>query len=137
MKKKNLLKAVAMTMALTTIASTGLLAGCGTEVIEKIDKTKTTLKVFNYDAGFGSLWIENIKKEFEEAYKDVSLADGKKGIQVMLQLDRTADIDSLLESGNHIIFHDIKKLLTYTSLLDSNNSMSARYISSLSACSIL
>ncbi|MBE5749998.1 MAG: hypothetical protein E7346_03940 [Clostridiales bacterium] len=114
MKKKTFLKAIAMIMSLVTLASASLLAGCGTEVIEKVDETKTTLKVFNYDAGFGSSWIENIKKEFEEAYKDVSFADGKKGVQVMLQLDRAADIDQLLESGNHIIFHDIKKLLTYS-----------------------
>ena len=63
MKKKTFLKAVAMIMSLVTLASASILAGCGTEVIEKVDETKTTLKVFNYDAGFGSSWIENIKIE--------------------------------------------------------------------------
>lgn len=113
MKNKKLLKLVAMTMSLTTIASAGLFAGCGTEVLEKVDESKTTLKVFNYDAGFGSLWIDNIKKEFEEKYKDVSFAEGKKGVQVVLQKERSADIDALLKSGNHIIFHSIPKLLNY------------------------
>lgn len=49
-----------------------------------IDETKTQLYVRNYQGGFGNEWLYNGIDEFQELYKDVSLEEGKQGLQIIL-----------------------------------------------------
>lgn len=63
-------------------------AGCarkdGDAATEEIDATKTQLYVANYDGGAGHVWIENMKKAFEEECKDEIFEEGKKGVQIVI-----------------------------------------------------
>jgi len=49
----------------------------------KIDKTKTQLYISHFNGGYGNKWINQVIKEFEETYANVSFEEGKKGVQVM------------------------------------------------------
>ena len=56
---------------------------------EEDDPTVTHLKVLNYNGGFGTQWLEEVKERFEEVYKDYSFEEGKKG--VVIDIDRGKD----------------------------------------------
>lgn len=73
-------------LATTVLAS---LTGCsrGGEV-EEVDNKKTQLYVGYYYAGLGKEWIQQAKTLFEEKYADTSFEEGKKGVQVVLDLDK-------------------------------------------------
>ena len=98
MKNKWLKRSAALFCAsLTFLTGVGTLAGCNGGVItdpesEKIDPNKTQLYVFNYNSGFGSQWIENVKHAYEQLnentiYEPGVLVNGKqkKGIQVIVK----------------------------------------------------
>lgn len=78
------------TLLLGTAASIGGCAGSGSTQDangggdEKINDSKTQLEVHNFDGGYGDNWLYAVKARFEEAYKDVSFEDGKKGVQVII-----------------------------------------------------
>lgn len=92
MKIKKLVKIFAMT--LVVIMTVGSFIACGgrdsiiDDVNSSVDETKTQLYVGYYDAGFGREWILQAKDLFERENKDTVFENGKKGIQVMLDLDK-------------------------------------------------
>ena len=51
---------------------------------EKINENATQLLVGNFDGGYGDAWLKEVKKRFEEKYKDVSFEEGKTGVQVLI-----------------------------------------------------
>lgn len=54
--------------------------GCGrksTKIVE--DKTKSYIYVASHDAGYGTSYLNALKPLFEERFKDVSFAEGKRG----------------------------------------------------------
>ena len=53
-----------------------------------IDKTKTQLYISNHDAGIGRTWVESVGAAFEEAFKDYSFQDGRKGVQILYNHNR-------------------------------------------------
>ncbi len=75
---------------------------------EKIDKTKTQLYVGNYDGGYGSKWMTELERRFEEKYADFSFEEGKKGVQVFVDNKKsyTADdmVDLLATSDREVLF---------------------------------
>ena len=93
MKKKIVSMALAMVLSLGTVFS---LVACGgnnnnnnnsgneSTGNENLDAKKTQLYVRNYQGGFGNKWLYNGKAKLEEKYKDVSLEDGKQGVQVLI-----------------------------------------------------
>lgn len=56
---------------------------------ESIDTQKTQLNVGFYYAGLGKEWIQEAKTLFEERYAETSFEEGKKGVQVVLNLDKS------------------------------------------------
>ena len=77
-----------LALALTAITlSMGIVqfSGCKRENFEEtIDENKTQLIVSNYDGGFGTAWLEDIKERFETAYAETVYEPGKKGVQILL-----------------------------------------------------
>ncbi len=49
---------------------------------EEVDETKTQLIIGYKSAGYGTPWVENADKMFEEKFKDYSFEEGKTGVQV-------------------------------------------------------
>ena len=79
--------------------------GSGGGVTEKvIDPTKTQLSVKSFTAGFGDEWLYDLENRFEEAYKDVSYEDGKKGVQVWHTGDMKEYTAQDVISGNTDIY---------------------------------
>ena len=56
---------------------------------EKIDTSKTQLYVFNFYGGYGSDWLTAAKKRYEELHKDDVYEEGKKGIQIYINNQKT------------------------------------------------
>ena len=92
MKIKALILAAVMGSSVCMIASCK--SGNGTEV----DTSKTQLYVSNYDAGIGRTWITAVGAEFEEAFKNYSFQEGRTGVQIIYNHNRTTN-GVLLESS--------------------------------------
>lgn len=73
---------------------------------EEIDKTKTQLNVFVYSGGYGTKWLELAAERFEELYKDVSFEEGKKGVQVYLDPQKTTftTLQTSIKDGQNDVF---------------------------------
>lgn len=83
-------------LLLSVMCFTSIFSGCNNKGV-KIDHTKTQLYVSNYDAGIGRTWIEGIGKSFEQAFAEYSFQEGRKGVQVIYNHNRTTS-GLLLES---------------------------------------
>ena len=57
---------------------------------EKIDPHRTQLYVYNFYGGYGSDWLSAAKLRYEELHKDDIYEDGKKGIQIYINNQKTA-----------------------------------------------
>lgn len=102
MKQKMIRKMMALTLATTFAVS---LCACDKVgmVLDSVDESKTQLHVFNYDGGFGSAWLDPLKKRFEETYANESFEKGKKGVEVKLELSKTVTPDQVFMTSNHVI----------------------------------
>lgn len=69
-----------VSLALLPVLATSVFAGCG----GNDDDGKTVLKIGVFNGGMGYAWAEEIEREFEEAYADVSFESGKKGVNVKI-----------------------------------------------------
>ncbi len=72
---------------------------------------KTVLNVANYGGGYGSEWLKEVKKRFEEEYKDESFESGKTGVYIEID-DAKNNGTSLLSSNvttlnTHVFFNEI------------------------------
>ena len=102
-------KAIATIMAVSTIACAAISAGCTPEALEKVDETKTTLRIANYNGGVGEAWLEKLADRFEEAYAEESLESGKTGVQVIIDHQKNYSGRELQNSikadtNNHLYF---------------------------------
>ena len=91
MRKNALTKALAL--ALCAVSAVPAVA-CGGSSGEAIDHTKTQVRVYHYNAGYGDKWPQELKTNFEALMADVSFEEGKMGVQVLISGDmvgRTAD----------------------------------------------
>ena len=102
--KKAILHILTAIIMLTSIM--GVASGCN--VVEGVDSTKTQLYVANYNGGVGEIWLDNVAKRFEEAYKDVSFEDGKTGVQVVVAHDKSYNgnvlVNTIANDTNEIYF---------------------------------
>lgn len=116
MKKTKKLASIVLA-AVMSVGGLGSLAACGrTTSGEAIDKNKTQLYVRNYQGGFGNKWLYNGKDKFEEKYKNVSLEEGKTGVQVMItDIKETPKIGSIKSDPYEVYF--VEKL-NYLTLVD-------------------
>jgi len=100
-------KFVALFLAVMVSVSALSFTGCKKDG-EKIDETKTQLYVSNYDAGIGRTWIEALGDAFETDFATYSFEEGKTGVQVIVDHNRTETGAKLLTdigaSSNHVFF---------------------------------
>lgn len=108
--KSMLTCALATTMIFSAVA-------CSPEVIEQVDETKSQLYVFNYNGGVGSAWITKAQEDFAKAFENYSFEEGKKGVQFMPENAKTAELQTIANTNNEVIFSEIAN---YPSLVDSN-----------------
>ncbi len=76
---KTLKKLLAIVLAVVCVFG---MTACGPKG-KSIDKTKTQLYISHFNGGYGNKWINQVIKDFEETYANVSFEEGKKGVQVM------------------------------------------------------
>ncbi len=104
-----------MKKLLTNVMPVMMLAGiglgataCGVTVEEEVDESKTQLYVANYSGGAGSKWLDKAAERFEERYKDEAFEEGKKGVQVFIDHDKTHSGSQLITavgmSSNEVYF---------------------------------
>ena len=98
MKKKSI-RFLSLVLSATMFLS---LTGCNKN---KIDNTKTQINIFSYDAGVGSIWLENLATEFQEKYAGTVFEEGKKGVQVHVRKSPSGiSQDTIKGSDNDIFF---------------------------------
>ena len=87
MRSRKVQKLVAMLLAVVVLLS---LTACGSNdpSVKEVDTKKTQLYVGVYDGALGQAYAQQYAKEFEELYADVSFEEGKKGVQVFIDLDK-------------------------------------------------
>lgn len=97
-------KIISNVMALAMLA--GLTCGvtaCGQKVVEDLDTTKTQLFIGSYNGGGGYKWLDDAAARFEEKYAGTSFEDGKTGVQIII--DHNKSYTSLnVGSNNDLIF---------------------------------
>ena len=93
MKLKRLL-----TGALAAVIGVGMVfgfAGCSTDDDgngldnEKVDTKRTQLYVYNYNGGFGSDWLGEAKRKYEELHAEDVYETGKQGVQIIVENEKT------------------------------------------------
>ena len=73
-----------------------------------VDTTKTQIYVGNYYGGLGDSWLQKLKAEFEELYKNYEM-DGKKGVEIIIdnrkeQFSGETLVTNITSSYNEIFF---------------------------------
>lgn len=74
---------------------------------EQIDTSKTQLYVFNFYGGYGSDWLAAAKKKYEELHKDDIYEEGKKGIQIYVNNQKStagAVQSQILDNRDEVYF---------------------------------
>ncbi len=56
---------------------------------KEVDTTKTQLNLGVYNGGYGVAWARAVATEFENYYAETSFEEGKKGVQVMIDPQKT------------------------------------------------
>lgn len=77
---------------LACVAAVTPLTACNSDTRdgeEKIDPSRTQLFVNNFYGGYGSDWIAAVKARYEELHKDDVYEEGKKGIQIFVNNQKT------------------------------------------------
>lgn len=74
---------------------------------EQIDTTRTQLYIYNFNGGYGSDWLVAAKKRYEELHKDDVYEEGKKGVQIMINPQKTSItgyMSNILDNRDEIYF---------------------------------
>ena len=95
-------KFLCVVMATLIAIATFSVAGCSKK--ESRDLTKTQLDISYFAGGFGEDWIYKAKEEFELAYKDAHFEDGKTGVEIWIESNKTmvGDIQANLKAGTNL-----------------------------------
>lgn len=138
--KKNLKKALSVLLAALMVAgsTTGLIAcgpggggggggHIGTEgdrffEDREVDENKTQLYVFNFNGGYGSDWLMNLVKRFEKDYEETRFEEGKTGVQVIVDNNKTNATDyasSISSSDSWLFFTEYANYFTLMSEYDA------------------
>lgn len=97
----------ALLMAVSVAFGAAACGGRQGEYDEEVDTDRVQLYVSNYDGGFGTDWLRDIKAAFEAEYADVSFDGGKTtGIQIM--------IDPNKEKGYQLNFNTTSNEIFFT-----------------------
>ncbi len=74
---------------------------------EAIDESRTQLYVFNFAGGYGVDWLIAAKQRFEELHKDDVIEEGKKGVQIVINNEKTQGMSlgaDILDKRDEIYF---------------------------------
>ena len=95
-------KIISVVMAIFIAVTTMSVVGCTEK--QKRDLSKTQLDISYFAGGFGESWIYKAKKEFEALYKDYQFEEGKTGVQIWIDSNKTmtADIEANLRAGTNL-----------------------------------
>lgn len=102
-----------LSLVLLVVMLSSILVGCVTPgnnddpTKEQIDTTRTQLYVYNFNGGYGSDWIVAAKKRYEELHKDDVYEEGKKGVQIMINPQKTTlstFMSNILDNRDEIYF---------------------------------
>ena len=85
MKGKRLM---ALLLCFAAVGGTFATAGCDKEV-QEFDESKSQLFVKYYNGGAGRAWIDEVVANFEADYADVSFEEGKKGVEVVKDFEKS------------------------------------------------
>ncbi len=101
-------KKVSVFCAMMMLSST-LITGAGcSQVVDEVDADKSQLYVANYSGGAGTEWLDLAAARFEEKYKNKSFEDGKVGVQVMVDHNKSYEYSllktSLKTDNNQVYF---------------------------------
>lgn len=115
--KKVVSLALAGAMAMSFM---GAFCSCSKTVGEKVDKSRTQIRVFSYDGGFGTDWIDAIAKKYEELHKNDSYEDGKRGVQIIPtgKKETTDGFEDKIQNQSYDIYFGEKAY--YNSLVDKD-----------------
>ena len=93
-----------LALALCAVSATSMFAACeGREEGVEVDAGKTQLYVKYYKGGLGAEWIEQTIADFEEKYANYSFEEGKTGVQIHKDFEKSnIQADLVPESPNHV-----------------------------------
>lgn len=121
---KSIVKRLCVLLSAFLLAGSFTLMGCRGDTTQQIDTSKTQLYVSNYNGGFGHAWLDALIEEFEEQYKDYEGADGKVGVEIIVDNNKDTGSgyeDTVANSENEIFIGeavDYKKLANNNIALD-------------------
>ncbi len=105
------------------LGSAAAFVGCGGEGGEVIDKNKTQLLVSHFNGGYGNAWINEMKVQFEEAYKNVSFEEGKTGVQVRITDHKNTAINKNFDIAADDAYVFFNEAVPYNEFIDMNKIM--------------
>lgn len=82
--KGKMKKTIGLTLLMSMLLGSVGCGAAGPGPQESIDKTKTQLRIYNFDGGVGTDWLYEIEAAFEAKYAEVSFEKDKKGVQVLV-----------------------------------------------------
>lgn len=86
------------------VCTGGVFTGCRDANNEAIDDTKTQLYVFNYDGGIGTDWLYEIKDKFESEFSDYPGENGKVGVQIFIDANKTNGRSLVVSASDSEVF---------------------------------
>ncbi len=63
---------------------------------------KTVVRLDAFESGYGVQWIRDSEVEFEKRFAEHSFEEGKKGVDLKLNITKSMDIDGMSSSGTDI-----------------------------------
>lgn len=105
MKRNHILVVSGLILASFVLAGCGEPASSGSSTAK--DDTKTQLYVSNFKGGFGDEWLTKAISRFETQNADTSFENGKKGVQIYIQdnkTDATTLMSTLADSISDVFF---------------------------------
>lgn len=108
MKNKITRSIIAMILVVTCFLMQA--CGLGRKSTGTVDGNKTQLRISVYESGFGTHWLENYAKQFEDKFKDYSFEEGKTGVQVRLdknQINKDVLINQMESSEDALYFNNV------------------------------
>ncbi|MBQ8876892.1 MAG: extracellular solute-binding protein [Clostridia bacterium] len=90
MRKKGLTRALALALCAIAAVPAAACSTTGGSGGEAIDSSRTQVRVYHYNAGYGDKWVYELKTNFEALMADRSFEEGKTGVQVLITGDMSA-----------------------------------------------
>ena len=108
MKNKFLKQTVTLLLAATTISFAACGGGGSTSSSNKeVESDKSQLYVGVYDGALGAQWAYEYAEAFEKRYANESFEEGKKGVQVWIDIDKEGFMGGSLQSSMSYARQDV------------------------------